>query len=76
VPAACGIVGTVVFTAYGNDGLTPTDSALRSLAIAGTAFDEAELNRIAAESKDGVRYWLDRPSLVLDSLIAARRATK
>jgi hypothetical protein len=72
----CMLVGSVVFTAYARDGLTPARSALRSLAIQGPATSEAELNRLATQADAAVGHWSERPTLVFDALIAERKGAK
>lgn len=68
----CDLTGSVVFTKFGFDGLTPVESALRALSVqARTTVTEQDLNRLAGVPSGS--SWLDRPTVALDALIAAQK---
>ncbi|MBA4017498.1 MAG: hypothetical protein C0483_10030 [Pirellula sp.] len=67
---SCVLSGTVTFLGYASDGLTPAASALRTLEVRSTTeMKEEQLNALAA-TKSGKHHWLERPSAVLDAIIA------
>ncbi|MBL9095055.1 MAG: hypothetical protein JNL96_27805 [Planctomycetaceae bacterium] len=67
--AECDTIGTVYFTKYAGDGLSPTASALRSLATNSRRTIDAAALKAFAE-KNGKKHWLDDAGAALDAILA------